>query len=115
MRNIWLLILYASDLFPQLDRGTRAGIEDNPDDIPDLIARILAGAVESRLARNLNLGWRTREAALSRVRGRIDFWHTVTRRLLEQGKVACRVDEVTIDTPRNRLVRAALRAYPKNG
>ena len=115
MRNIWLLILYASDLFPQLDRGTRAGIEDNPDDIPDLIARILAGAVESRLARNLNLGWRTREAALSRVRGRIDFWHTVTRRLLEQGKVACRFDEVTIDTPRNRLVRAALRAYPKNG
>lgn len=108
LRNIWLLLLYASDLFRQLDRLRRSGVEENPDELPDLLAEILTHAVERRLARNLSLGWRTREKDLDRVRGRVDFLRTESRRLLERGKVACRFDELTIDTPRNRLVRAAL-------
>ena len=108
VRNIWLLMLYASDLFHQLDGHRRAGVEDNPDDIPDLIAEILAYEVERRLARNLSMGWRMREADLNRVRGRVNLRRTESRQLLERGKVACRFDELTIDTPRNRLVRAAL-------
>lgn len=108
VRNVWLLLLYASDLFRQLDRCRRSGVEENPDDLPDLIAEILTRAVERRLARNLSLGWRTRMEDLSRVRGRVDLLRTESRRLLERGKVACRFDELTIDTPRNRLVRAAL-------
>jgi len=40
VRNLWLLMLYASDLFRI--RGTgKAGLEDSPDDVPDLIAEIL--------------------------------------------------------------------------
>ena len=108
VRNVWLLLLYASDLFRQLDRGRRSGVEQNPDDIPDLIAEILAHEVEQRLARNLSMGWRTRKEDLSRIRGRVDLLRTESRGLLERGKVACRFDEQTIDTPRNRLVRAAL-------
>ena len=108
VRNIWLLLLYASDFFRHLNEDKRAGVEENPDDIPDLIAEILAHEVERRLARNLSLGWKTRNNVLNRVRGRIDLRQTETRRLLERGKVACRFDELTIDTPRNRLVRAAL-------
>lgn len=108
MRNIWLLLLYASDLYRHIDDGTRNALEDNPDDIPDLVAEILAHEVERRLARNLSLGWRSRKAVLNRVRGRIDHRYTETRRLLERGKVACGFDQLTIDTPRNRFVRAAL-------
>ena len=108
VRNIWLLLLYASELFRHLDSSSRAGVEDNPDDIPDLIAEILAREVERRLARNLSMGWRTRQADITRVRGRVDLRRTETRRLLERGRVACRFDELTLDTPRNRLVRAAL-------
>lgn len=108
IRNIWLLLLYASDLFRHLDSSRRAGVEENPDDIPDLIAEILAYETERRLARNLNAGWRPRQADLTRVRGRIDLLRTETRQLLPRGKVACRFNELTIDTPRNRLVRAAL-------
>ena len=108
VRNVWLLLLYASDLFRQIDSSRRSGVEQNPDDIPDLIAEILTHAVEQRLARNLSLGWRTRKEELSRIRGRVDLLRTESRRLLERGKVACRFDELTIDTPRNRLVRAAL-------
>jgi 5-methylcytosine-specific restriction enzyme subunit McrC len=45
---------------------------------------------------------------LTRVRGRIDILITSTRQLLDAGEVACRFDELTLDTPRNRFVRAAL-------
>lgn len=41
VRNLWLLMLYASELFRQLDRG-KIAIEENPDDIPDLVAELLA-------------------------------------------------------------------------
>ena len=108
VRNIWLLLLYASDLFRRIDANRLAGVEDNPDDIPDLVAEILVHEVERRLARNLSFGWQTRMAVLNRVRGRVDLRYTETHQLLERGKIACRFDELTVDTPHNRLVRAAL-------
>jgi 5-methylcytosine-specific restriction enzyme subunit McrC len=107
VRNLWLLMLYASDLFRQIGRKNVA-VENNPDDIPDLVAEILAHAVEERLYRNLSSGFRQREAELSRVRGRIDLLTTERHQLLARGKVACRFEELTIDTPRNRYVLAAL-------
>jgi len=45
---------------------------------------------------------------LTRVRGRIDILTTETRQLLSKGEVFCRFEELTNDTPRNRLVRTAL-------
>ena len=108
IRNIWLLLLYASALFRDIDSRRRAMLEENPDDIPDLIAEILAYEVDRRLARNLSAGWQPRQADLTRVRGRIDLRRTETRRLLQRGRVACKFNEITINTPRNRLVRAAL-------
>ena len=107
VRNIWLLLLYASDLFRLRGRDA-VDLEDNPDDLPDLVAEILADAVEERHRRQLSLGYRVREADLNRVRGRIDMLATERRLLLLRGLVACRFDELTIDTPRNRFVRAAL-------
>ena len=43
-----------------------------------------------------------------RVRGRINILTTESRQLLSRGEVFCRYEELTVDTPRNRLVRAAL-------
>ncbi len=107
VRNLWLLMLYASELFRTRGIG-KVGLEDNPDDLPDLVAEILAHAVEVRQRRRLNLGYRSRDAVLNRVRGRIDVLNTERHRLLDRGLVACRFDELTVDTPRNRFVRAAL-------
>ena len=47
---------------------------------------------------------------LARVRGRIDILNTYADNLLGRGVVACRFEELTVDTPRNRVVRAALDA-----
>ena len=107
VRNIWLLMLYASDLFRVNGSGS-LGVEDLPEDLPDLIAEILAHAVESRQRRQLSQGYRSLDAILNRVRGKINLLKTERKQLLARGLVACRYDELTVDTPRNRYVRFAL-------
>lgn len=106
LRNIWLLFLYAADL--ARFKG-QLGVEtETASDLPELVARLLVQVVQQRLRRNLSHGYQARHAVLSRVRGRIDVLATVSGQLLKQGRVACRFEEHTMDTPRNRLVRAAL-------
>mgnify|MGYP003339317874 CR=1 FL=1 len=45
IRNIWWLMLYASDLGSAANSAKLAA-EDLPEEIPDLVAKILALAVE---------------------------------------------------------------------
>lgn len=112
IRNLWLLMLYASELFRQLG-GASVAVEDNPDDIPDLVAEVLAHTIERRLRRNLSFGYRPREAVLGRVRGRIDLLATERHQLLARGMVACRFEDLTVNTPRNRFAMAALAAIAR--
>ena len=106
VRNVWLLFLYASGLAQFRDRFD-AEVEQSPD-FKSLVARLLCYATEKRLRRNLSLGYRRREDVLRRVRGRIDILKSVSQNLFHKGEVACRFEELTINTPRNRLIRAAL-------
>jgi 5-methylcytosine-specific restriction enzyme subunit McrC len=112
VRNLWLLMLYASQIFQQAARE-KVAIEDNPEEIPDLVAEILARMVEKRLTRNLTFGYRPEYAVLGRVRGRIDLLTTERSQLLLRGRVACRFENLTVNTPRNRYVRAALLAISR--
>jgi 5-methylcytosine-specific restriction enzyme subunit McrC len=106
LRNIWLLFLYAADLV-QMRQELQREVEAAKD-LPDLLGRLLAQAVETRIRRNLTRNYRSRKAELFRVRGRIDLLSTETGQLMERGQVACRFHEHTMNTPRNRLVRIAL-------
>ncbi|MGM9998510.1 MAG: 5-methylcytosine-specific restriction endonuclease system specificity protein McrC [Candidatus Bruticola sp.] len=108
VRNLWWLLLYASSLLRELGTKDRKTVDDNPDDIPDLVAEILCRRVEFRIKRNLSCGYQAQKAVLGRVRGRIDLLNTERHRLLERGKVACEFYGLTINTVRNRYVRAAL-------
>ena len=108
VRNIWLLLLYASQLYRELPASRRVEMEDAPDDIPHLVAEILTKAVERRLRRNLSHGYQRQKADLNRVRGRIDLFRTGRQQLLQRGRIACIYDELTVDTSRNRYVKAAL-------
>ena len=112
IRNLWLLMLYASDLF-RTDGTKRVDREELPDRLPDVIAEVLAHAVEERLRRNLHRAYEERRAILDRVRGSIDLLRTESAQLLERGKVACRFEELTFDTPRNRYVRGALESIAR--
>lgn len=107
VRNLWFLMLYASDLYRE-QHQLKVEIEDMPDDIPDLVAEILCRRVEDRLLRSLNRDFEVKHEILSRVRGRIDQLETVRKRLLERGRVACCFQNLTVNTARNRYVKAAL-------
>jgi len=107
VRNLWLLMLYASELTRFRDRMNIL-LESDSEDLPDMVAELLARAVDYRLNRNLTHDYRERSAVLTRVRGRIDLLRTEANQLLTKGEVACRFHELSIDTPRNRFVRAAL-------
>ena len=108
VRNIWLMMLYASDLYRELPHARRVSVEDSPDALANIVAELLTHAVERRMRRNLAFGYLRRQADLNRVRGRIDLLRTERRQLLKRGRVACSFEELTVDTPRNRLVKAAL-------
>lgn len=106
LRNVWLLFLYAADLVQfkgRFDHQVEAA-----RDLPKLVARLLGQVVEERLRRNLSRGYRPKVAIRSRVRGRIDLLETTAHQLMDRGRIACRFEEHTMDTARNRLVRAAL-------
>ncbi len=107
IRNIWWLMLYASDLGDSANRAMLSS-EELPEDIPDLVAEILAKAVEQRQRRQFTTAFQQRDAVLNRVRGRIDQLTTSRHRLLAKGQIACRFEELSIDSQRNRFVRAAL-------
>jgi 5-methylcytosine-specific restriction enzyme subunit McrC len=71
VRNLWLLMLYASDLM-RVGSEFDALVDGNLDYLPDLVARLLTKEVEHRRRRNLTRGYRDRDTVLTRVRGRID-------------------------------------------
>ena len=107
IRNLWLLQFFASELFSTHGYGP-VGAEDAPEDLPDLVGRILADEVVQRLHRGLSVGFRPTTRNQSRVRGRINQLTTERHRLLSRGQVNCTFDEIVTDIPSNRLVRAAL-------
>lgn len=107
IRNLWLLMFYASDLFRYAGEQ-KVGTEKQPDELPDLLAEVLCHLVERRLLQNLSQGYIHEEAIRSRVRGRVDMLRSERLGLFQRGQVACRYQELTMDTPRNRYVRGAL-------
>lgn len=107
VRNLWLLLLYASDFYKDAGEGAYS-LEGNIEQLPALLAQILCQRTEQRLQRNLSQQYQPRQATLSRVRGRIDHIKTHRQQLLAQGKIACQFDQLSLNTPRNAFLRAAL-------
>ncbi|MEL0630149.1 5-methylcytosine restriction system specificity protein McrC [Psychromonas aquatilis] len=106
MQNIWLLMLYASD-FRYL-ANEYAGSESIDEDVANLVTDVLCSQVEERLKRNLTYGYKHSTRELNRVRGRINTLETYSKQLLQRGKVSCTFEELSVDTPRNRYICAAL-------
>ena len=108
IKTMWLLMFYASKLFKVTHQTGRFDTAKKPDDLPNMVAEILICEVNIRLRYGLNAELKRRQDDLTRVRGRIDHIRTMQRRLIQRGRIACKFDEFTIDTPKNRFVKAAL-------
>lgn len=112
IRNLWLLLVYASDLY----RGVIPAdthLEDNPEEIPAFVAKLLTQEVQRILKRNLTLSYRGTCEELGFVKGSINVLETEAKMLLKRGSVSCTYDELTADTARNRYLRAALETAAK--
>jgi 5-methylcytosine-specific restriction enzyme subunit McrC len=107
VRNLWLLMLYASDV-ARFHGNFKMLVESDSANLPDLVAKLLVSAIEQRLKRGLTHRFLPKARILTRIRGRIDMLTTETHQLLERGEVACRFDELSVNTVRNRYVRAAI-------
>lgn len=115
VRNLWLLMLYASELFAEDSRLRAAGVEENPDELVDLVSEVLVTEVERRLRRPLSRRHRHHREDLTRVRGAIDHLRTASRGLLARGQVACRFDDLTVDHLVNRVLATALGVVERQG
>src|SRR5689334_16097757 len=98
VRNLWLLMLYASSLYATNAQVRSAGAEERPEELPDLVAEILARVVEHRLQRTLSRSYVARRRPVARVRGRIDVLETESAQLLSRGQIACRYSELSVDS-----------------
>ena len=106
IKNIWLLLLYASNLYQTLGKQQRIQLENNPEDLIKLAAKLYCEATE-KLMRSLSCGYIQQTQILNRVRGKIDILATVRQHLLEKGRIQCQFEVLTIDTPKNRYIHAA--------
>jgi 5-methylcytosine-specific restriction enzyme subunit McrC len=81
---------------------------DHDADLIGAIAEVLVSEVETRIRRQLTFHYRHTSADLTRVRGRINHLRTMTSRLMDQGRIACSYEELSVNSPRNRFVAAKL-------
>ena len=107
IKNIWLLLLYASGFYQTLGKQQRVQLENNPEDLIKLTAELYCEAARKRFMRSLSCGYTQQTQILNRVRGKIDILATVRQHLLEKGRIQCQFEVLTIDTPKNRYIHAA--------
>ncbi|MGE0449865.1 MAG: hypothetical protein AB7Q29_09820 [Vicinamibacterales bacterium] len=106
VRNAWYLLLYAWDLARWKDRWN-ASPESAPN-LLGLLARVLVECTSDLLRRQLSRSHQVAVRETNGIRGRIDFATSLKRMSFISGRSVCAFPELTVDTNRNRLIRATL-------
>src|SRR5438067_2255494 len=104
--NIYFLLCYAWNCLAEkelVDVNT-AGVSE----LVDLFARILITGVHRLQRKGFERGYVEREEEIAGIRGKIQMLETVGKFLDRHGRASCIFDELTIDTPQNRVVKAAM-------
>jgi len=104
--NLFYMLIYA---WNRLAEGE--GIDVAPemhDRVQNLLARMLVSSVAPLLRRGLARGYVAKSWEAPGVRGRILLGPTLRRQLIEQGRAVCESDELSVDRPINRILKAAL-------
>jgi 5-methylcytosine-specific restriction enzyme subunit McrC len=105
IRNIYYLLLYAWDRLEDRDDALVDGLQSTQ--LAELFGRLLHGATTRFFRRGIDRSYAPVTETLSGVRGRIELTPTITRDLLSRATAVCTYDELTIDSPVNRVLKAA--------
>jgi 5-methylcytosine-specific restriction enzyme subunit McrC len=106
VRNVWYLLLYAWDMARWRGRWPVAA-EGSPK-LLGLLARILSAASRDLLKSQLGRAHTVHRETLRGIRGRINFAESLKRLAFEHAEAHCVFPELSIDTPKNRILRATL-------
>lgn len=108
VRNLYFMLLYAWELFPE---GRQAELPDDegPGEV-NLFARLLVDGVKRLLRRGLAKGYVEMHEETSTPHGRFRLSETLSRATLVHGKAVCSYTQLTVDTSLNRVLKATMRA-----
>jgi len=89
-------------------RGKWMGSAEPGPDLLGLLARVLVDSTKGLIRNHLGRAHTQCRAVVSGIRGRIDFGESLRRLSFEEAKTYCRFPELTINTPKNRIIRSTL-------
>lgn len=106
IRNVYYLLCYAWNRLKDkafVDVST-AGVTE----LVDLLARVLITGVNRLRRRGLEQGYVEQQDDIPGIRGRIRLLETVAGFQDRHGRATCAFDELTQDTPQNRVIKSAM-------
>ena len=107
IRNIYYLLCYAWD---RLEEAELTAVTPTPEtQLPELFARVLLSGVTHLLKRGVNRAYVTTEDEIPGVRGRLDVTMSLKRATFPCARAWCAFDELSADTPANRILKTTLR------
>lgn len=107
IRNLYYLLCYAWD---RLEEGALVDVSGVTSDVPvDLLASLLIKALEHIVRRGINKAYKPESEVLATVRGRVRIFETERYFLRHNCRVLCEFDELSADTPANRIIKGTLR------
>ena len=108
VQNIYYLLCYA---WNRLEARNLVNVDAIPSNrVENLLGKVLNDGVAHLIRRGFDRGYVSFEETSKRLRGKVLLTDTATRSLLQQGRVACQVDDLSHDVPHNRMIKAAMTA-----
>jgi 5-methylcytosine-specific restriction enzyme subunit McrC len=109
--NIWLLMLYASDL--NLNQTRQAILLLESKYLSEGLTAWFTDLLQQYL-QNPNNGYVQQQQALTHIRGQVDLKQTYQRQSLKQGKVYCRYAEVSLNHQQHQYLYLAVSTVVKH-
>jgi len=104
IQNVYYLLAYAWDCFRDGQQRSLS-TTDCPDN-HNLLAQLLCAGIRQLVTRGVDRNYSLHVEQTSRLRGHIDVVGSYRRNTQLSGQMICEFDELTIDTPANRILKA---------
>ena len=100
------MLAVARDL--RIAEGDLAALDTQRNDLLELLVRLFAERLLAAVRRGLPRRYVAREEDLRLLRGKLHVMRQMTHLAIRPGRLACRFDELSEDTPLNRVLKAAV-------
>ena len=100
------MLAVARDL--RVAEGELTALDTQRDDLLGLLIRLFANRLLAAVRRGMPRRYLTHEEDLALLRGRLDVKRQFTHLAVRPDRLACRYDELSEDTPLNRVLKAAV-------